>query len=192
MRASPDRLLCRPGAVQRHYIADTAGHGRFHGVAKAGRDLRLRRQAPVGEQPENVTVNGDRRSFLDDQRAGQTATELLQAGDMRVIPERAGIGRRELVGESPARLDRRLREARHAIHGIGQADAMPVHGSILVEAVLDDDTRRFALPQAHDPSWHGTTIRPDLRTGTVRSGKTGACRPGCDADVARRIGARRP
>src|SRR5207248_8619880 len=48
---------------------------------------------------------------------------------VRVIPEGAGIGRREFVGEAGAGTDRLLRQAGHTIHRIRQADAVPMDRS---------------------------------------------------------------
>ncbi len=47
-----------------------------------------------------------------------------EAVGVRVIPERAGIRRREFVGETLARPDRRLRDAGHSVHRFGQPDAV--------------------------------------------------------------------
>ena len=55
--------------------------------------------------------------------APQRVTELLQTVGVRVVPERAGIRRRELVGEALARADRRLGEA-------GNEFADPVIGKL--------------------------------------------------------------
>src|SRR5882724_6981923 len=63
---------------------------------------------------------------------------------MRVIPEGAGIRRPELVDEFGARLDRRLRQIGHAVHGVRQADAMPVDAGVLGKPVDQADAQRVA------------------------------------------------
>src|SRR3990167_5417878 len=47
---------------------------------------------------------------------------------MRGVHEGAGPARDELVDEGLARADGRLRQARHAVHAVGQALAVPVDG----------------------------------------------------------------
>ena len=67
---------------------------------------------------------------------------------MRVIPEAAGIGGGERVAEALAGLDRRLGQIGHAIHGIGDAQAMPVHHRGLVQLVDHVDREWLAPAQA--------------------------------------------
>ena len=97
------------------------------------------------ETDVEVAVDLDGLKLLDDQHAGHTAAGLLQAVGMRMVPEGAGIGRRELVGKAPTRLDGRLRQAWHAVHGIRQPYAVPVNGGGLVENIFDKNTDRPAL-----------------------------------------------
>ena len=69
--------------------------------------------------------------------AGKAAADLVGLVAMRMEEERAGIGRRELVGEGLAGLDRLLRDEWHAIHGIGHADAVPVDGRMLGKVIAE-------------------------------------------------------
>lgn len=80
---------------------------------------------------------------------------------MRVIPEGPGIGRREFVDEAFAGPDRRLGEAWHAIHRIGQPDAVPMHGGVLIEPVLDRNTHRLSLTEAQGRAGYLAVIGPD-------------------------------
>ena len=129
--ASAYRLGVRDRAVERHRVANPAGHPSFHHVAETRCNLRIRRQSPIGEHPQHIAIDRDRYCFFDDQRACETTPQLLQAVRVRVIPERSGVGRRERVDKLFARVDRRLRKARHAVHRIRQAHAMPVDRGVL-------------------------------------------------------------
>ncbi len=153
--ASPHRLVCRHGAVDRHRVADAARHRRIHRIAEAGGNLCIRREPPVGQQPQNVAIDWDGFRLLDNQCAAHSPPELLQAVGVRVVPERAGVGRRELIGEALARSDRRLSEPRHAVHSKREPDSMPMNGGVLLEPVFDCDADRLALPH------------PNLRTRDV-------------------------
>src|SRR3990167_3005740 len=64
-------------------------------------------------------------ALIDDQRADQPTPQLLATGDMRVIPEAAGVGGDEVVVEVFTRQHRRLRHIRHAVHFQRQGGAMP-------------------------------------------------------------------
>ncbi|MCY1305592.1 hypothetical protein D9M70_554070 [compost metagenome] len=145
----PESLSVRNPAVERHRVADATGHPRFHPVAESGGDAAVLDQPPVGKHPDKVAVDGDGFAFLHDHRSGEAAAELLEAVGVRVIPEGSGIRRRELVDEALSRPDRRPRQPRHAVHGVGKPDAMPVDRRFLREAVFDDETRGVALAKAY-------------------------------------------
>ena len=87
-------------SVERHRVADAARHAGFHAVAETARDPASVVEPPILDQPQQVSIDGDRLGFLDDQRTGQTAPKLLQRVDVRVIPERPGIGRREFINKA--------------------------------------------------------------------------------------------
>ena len=118
-------------------------------------------EPPILDEPEKVAIDGDRLAFLDDQCAGKPAPKLLQRVGVRVIPEGAGIGRRELVGEALAGTDRLLRQARHAVHRVRQADAVPMDRGVLAELVADHDPDPIALANAEFRAGHGAVIGPD-------------------------------
>ena len=54
---------------------------------------------PVRQHPKDVAIDRHGFGFVDDQRAGKPATQLLQAVGVRVVPEGPGVWRRELVVE---------------------------------------------------------------------------------------------
>ena len=165
--ASPHLLVHGDRTVERHQVADPAGHRRFHPVAEAGRDLPVRCESPVGEHPQNVAIDRHRLGLVDDQDAAEPATELLQAVDVRVIPECAGVRRRKCVDEALAGLDRRLGQPGHAIHGVGQPDTVPMDRRILVESVLDKDADGHALPSVQCRAGHRAVIGPHAGLRTV-------------------------
>src|SRR3989344_6314039 len=81
---------------------------------------RLARYAEIGKsallvdmpafQVQRVVVEKARRlALFDDQRTDQAAPQLLAAGDVRVIPEAAGVGGDEVVVEIFTRQHRGLR-----------------------------------------------------------------------------------
>ena len=123
------------------------------------------------EHPERSRSTATGSALLDDQRArrarGRAARGCRRADDTRS----ARIGRRELVDKAFAGLDRRLGQARHAVHGVRQADAVPVNRGVLVQPVLDDDADRLALPQAQHGAGYGTVIGPYSNLAAVRAGE---------------------
>ena len=90
-------------------------------------------------------------ALLDDQRADQSAAELLAAHQVRVVPVAAGVLGLELVDEALARLHRRLGNVRYAVHLDRQADAVPVDGGRFVQPVGEAHPQPLALlrPQLH-------------------------------------------
>ncbi len=80
---------------------------------------------------------------VDDDRA-IGAVRFLKAG-MRMEPVGAVLKDREAVGESLARLDAGIRDARHAVLIEGQNQPVPVDRCIFVEIVrhIDDDIFTF-------------------------------------------------
>lgn len=105
-----------------------------------------------GLQAENLLVaEPGGFTLLDDQRADQSAAELLAAHQVRVVPVAAGVLGLELVDEALARLHRRLGNVRHAVHLDRQADAVPVDGGRFVQPVGEAHPQPLALlrPQLH-------------------------------------------
>ena len=100
-------------------------------VHEAGEVLALRCfavEAPVRQDPHEVAIDRRRVTLFDDQGAVESSRQLLAVAEMRVVPVGAGVRKIEFVDELAAvRRDRRLRQSGHAVHGIRQPDAVPVH-----------------------------------------------------------------
>jgi len=181
------RLIAGNGAVQCDDIADVAGHGRFHAVAEARSDPAVRGQTPVRHHPDEIAINDDGRGFLDDERAGQAAAELLEAVGMRVVPERAGVRRREFVNEAVAGADRRLGKAGHAVHGVGHADAVPMDRCVLTQRIVHHDAHGPALRQTEGRPGLDPVVGPDVDFWAIGAHQGGAGRS-CGEPIVWRIG----
>ena len=168
------RLVGARAAVERHDIANMARHRIVHGVAETPAELAVGIQTPVREHPDEVAIDRDGFPFLDDERAGEAPAELLKAIGVRVVPKRAGVGRGELVGKACAGLDRRLSQAGHAVHGVGQADAVPMNRGVLIEGIGYKDTCRRTLPNAQDRSGCMAIIGPNIHFGTISAYQSAA------------------
>ena len=148
-------------SIDRDGVADTARHPRFHPVAEAACNPSIAVESPIFDKPQQVAIDGDRLTLLDDQSASKAAPNLLQRVGMWVIPEGASIGRRELVDKALAGADGWLCDLWHAIHRIRQADAVPVDGRSLAELIVDHHPDPIALTDAEFRAGHGPVIGPD-------------------------------
>src|SRR3546814_6580270 len=101
--------------------------------------------------------------FLDDQQAVEPARHLFPGAFVRVVPEGAGVGYREAVVEGPARLDRVLGQVRHAVHGVVDADAVPVDGGRLRQLVLEVHEDLLALARADRRPGRDAVVAPGAR-----------------------------
>ena len=79
-----------------------------------------------------------RRLRLDDERAEQTAADLVGGVVVGVVHVRADGLRRELVGEAATRRDRLLGDVRHAVHRVRQPLTVEVDAGRFLEIVLED------------------------------------------------------
>jgi hypothetical protein len=86
-------------------------------------------------------------------------------------PERAGVLGRELVGEALARLDRRLRGVRDAVHVVGHAHAVPVDGRRLRQLIREVHAQRLTEPDAQ--RWTGDlpVVGPDAHARAIHERK---------------------
>ena len=110
----------------------------LHHLAEAVCDGAVLDETPVVEDQNEVAVGTPPRlRLVDDQRPVKPAGILLPGSIVGVVPVGPRIRRDEIVGELLTGRDRRLREARHAIHRVVDPDAVPVHAGRLIEAVLD-------------------------------------------------------
>src|SRR5687767_4303032 len=89
--ASPHGKSLRELAIDGGCVADSAAVAGIHHVAEVIDDGDVLVQAPVAQHPGDVAVDLDRLAFLDDERPGQAATDLLVAAHVRVVPEGAGV-----------------------------------------------------------------------------------------------------
>ena len=89
-------------------------------------DFTLRGEQPVVEHPHHVLRVGPRFDILDDEHPEQPPLDLLAGSHVGMEPKRPSILRGELVDERLARLDGRLRHARHPVHGVRHAHPVPV------------------------------------------------------------------
>ena len=122
-------------AVERQDIAEPPGMGPLADIAKRGLvDRPARLQPPVVGHDDKIAVDPDRFVFLNDQWPVEPARLLFPAAVMRMIPKAAGIRRHKLIDKALSRIDRRLRQPRHPIHRIVDANAMPMHRRRLLQA----------------------------------------------------------
>jgi len=160
---------------------------RIHEVAEILDDVCAAIQPPVAQHPHDVAVHGRRVALLDDERAVQTPPHLLGTAQMRVIPERAGIGDREFVQEAPAvGADRRLGELRYPVHGVRNAHAVPVDSSVAGKEVLELDSQPLALLEPDLGAGHAAFISPYVGLRIIRPNKR--CARGLGTNQARRLG----
>ena len=121
--------------------------------AELGDELSVSPQPPVAQVQHHFRIKCRVLGIFDDDDAGHPVAHLLQRVAMRVIPEGAGIRRREGVVEMIARIDIGLGQEGHAVHIVRKPDAMPVNGSRIVYAVDQPRGEGFALFHPHD-RWH--------------------------------------
>ncbi len=164
-------------AVHGPGVADAPGVARVHEAHEIVRDARLPVEPPVGEHPHQVAIHGRRVALLDDQRAVKPAPDLLRAAEVRVVPVGARVRQLELVGEAAAvRRDRRLRHVRHAVHRVGEPDAVEVHRGVRGKRVLDLDAQALPLPEAQLGAGHGSVVGPHRRLRIRRADERLACK----------------
>src|SRR6185437_5476405 len=77
--AGADRDSPRHLAIDRHRVADAARHGHFHRIVEAAGDRRIGLQPEIAEHPDEVAIDRERGVLLDDERAVESAADLLAA-----------------------------------------------------------------------------------------------------------------
>jgi hypothetical protein len=103
-------------------------------------------------------INGARRVLHGGARRvvhGVPLLQLLGLVGVRVIPERAGVGRSEAVRESLSRLDGALYDL-CAVHRRRNPQAVPVNHRRLGQPVREFDLQRDALLRFQDGTGHLT------------------------------------
>ena len=174
--AGPHGLTVGQPPVDRDRVADAAGVGHVAEIEKVLDDPRLPVQAPVVEQPDELAIHRRRVRFVHDQHPVQAAVDLLRRRQVRVVPVGAGIGRREPVVEALAGRHRPLGQPRHAVHRIGQADAVPMDRGGLGQGVVERGGQHAALRQPEQRPGYRALVVPD---GGRRGEIADQCRPPC-------------
>jgi hypothetical protein len=178
-QAQADALAAADGeavgdrAVHRHRISDPAIVACIHHIAEIALDLGGFAEPPVVQYPGQIAVHGDRLGLFDDQGAVEASPDLLGTALVGVVPVRAGVWDGELVDEAPARGDRLLGEMGHPVHGVGDAQAVPVDGGLFGETVLDHHSQGLALADPKLRARNGTVEGPDGGLGVRRRGDPG-------------------
>ena len=122
-------------------------HGHDLGRHAAGFDV-------VGvEQKNEVAVHAVNQWMLAvfielgvrDPKAHHAHGHLRHFVGMWVVHEGTGAARLEFVDKSFAHRNRRLVQARHAVHAVGQALAVPMHGGVFRQLVGDKNAHLVAL-----------------------------------------------
>lgn len=100
-----------------------------------GRNLAGWIEPPVIEYPHDISRIRRRYRIFDDQHTIKPTLYLLASTHVRMKPIRARIFGRELVDECRVGLHRRLGQMGHAVHCIGQPDAMPMNRGFLRQVI---------------------------------------------------------
>ncbi len=144
-----------PLALTRHQRIDAGKHAAIEGPQVEVEHLHDLRRVGAGldvvgvEQEAVVAVHlTDQRMVLHgvgDPEPHHAHGHLHHLIGMRVVHEGAGPARDELVDVRLAHRDRRLGQARNAVHAVGQALAMPMDAGVLGQLVGNEDAYPVAL-----------------------------------------------
>ena len=116
-------------------------HGRDLRRVAAGIDV-----VGIDEEHEVAVHAMQRRIFrVHHDEAHHAHGHLHHLVGVRVIHEGAGLLHLEFVDESLAGLNLRLGQTAHAVHAVGQQDAVPVDGGVLGQLVGDEDAQLVAF-----------------------------------------------
>jgi len=100
------------------------------------------------------------RLRLDEEGPVQALADLLRRVEMRVVHVHAGpVHDLELVHEEPAGRDRVLRDERHAVHVVGDGQAVEVHDRRLCHLVVHDDQNVVAPVDTDLGARNGSVVR---------------------------------
>ena len=97
---------------------------------------------PGIEDERDIAVDINALHLIDDQEPIKSA--VLDEARRSVIPEGAGVGRGEAVVEAVSGRDRSLGQSRNAVHRVRDAHAVPMHGHVGDQLVLEPDAQLFA------------------------------------------------
>ena len=126
----------------RRAAADGRLAGHRPGFLQALENLLRRSEAEIGQQHHDFLLVGAVALIADDERRGQK--ELLLQPFMRVHPERAAEGQREIVIGARPRRNGRSGNAWHPVLRPGRRQPVPMNETRFVEAVLDPDAKGLA------------------------------------------------
>ena len=117
------------------------------------------------EHKDNVTIDLDRRFFVHDQDAVETAFDLAGRRAWCVVPVRPRICRCETALKGAICRNCGLRQAWHAIQGVGCPDPVPMNGGGYRKLVRQPDFHLIALPHAELWARHKALIAPCRAVG---------------------------
>ena len=182
MPVGPDQIAEAPTVAEIHRMGEIRLQLRGVGI-----------EQPIVEQQHLVAIDIRRVGLLDDQRTGEAARDLLHRIRMRVIPIGTRVRRDETIVEGLAGRHGVLRQPRHAIHRIVDADAVPMHRAWHIELVDKAPLQARALRHPQLRPRQSAVIGPDLGLRIALGGDLGhgalsgqRRRGGCRVSDARR------
>jgi hypothetical protein len=128
---------------------------------KALHNLSLLIEENIGDDQQQVLVYVDRFYLIDNDGTVETTSHLLVGGHVRVIPVCAGIRQNEFIVKCLSAGHSGLGNPRDTIHGIGQANAMPVDGRRLWELIFEAYLEGLALSPPNQRAWNLVVKAPD-------------------------------
>ena len=159
-----DRDLVINLPIERQNVAVAPAVCTFMDGTEAGTmNLPILLQAPVVEDKYEILVDFRRCRLLDNQNAMQSARDLLRRQLVWVIPECPGVGTTKPIVISFPRPHGLLCKPGDSIHGIGNAYAMPVNCSWLLQIIDQSNAQFVALANAQHGPRNSTVITPDVR-----------------------------
>ncbi len=158
------RAWCDDGVDE---VADTSAVGPVPHLVEFADERRLVGQPPVVDHHGQVVVHLRRLDLVDDEQPVEPARHLFGGAIVRVIPEGAGVGRREVVKEGAARIDRVLGQAGHPVHRVGDAQSVPMYSRRLRQFVHQLPGQPLAVAQPDFGTGHAAVVAPDFGFGIV-------------------------
>lgn len=123
-------------------------------------DLTIAPQANVIEDPNLVAMVGEWDGVVHYENSVESALDLLCATDVWVVPKGAGVLRDEAIGEPAPGWDGGLGDAGHAVHGVGNAYAVPMDRGGLGKVVLQANLQLLSEAYTEHRAWHLAVVGP--------------------------------
>ena len=155
--------------------------GPREGLAVEGQHVEVAHRVrirPTGAHLEPPLVRHEREVAIDprttrstrvhDEHARHAERDLRHLVVVRVVHERAGVPQVELVDPRLPAGDRRLIEAGHAVHAVGQDQPVPVHGRRLGQPVGHVDPDAVPLDGLDRRARRAAVVAPDARSHARR------------------------